>query len=116
MRRSFVAVARARREHIKTLGKLLPDKLETILEYQLGVLIHLQVTCEQLRVLPEADDARRVLCSMIDSERELIQAFLYSPQDYEQHTLDSLESSQIWLISWERLCMLAGFPDDPVDS
>jgi hypothetical protein len=97
-------------------GKPSAQDTEAVLEYHQRALIHLKVTCDQLHVLPEAEDLKRVLCSMVANELAVVQAFLNAPADYEQHAASTTEDMQIWLLAFDRLCMLAGLPDDPVDT
>ena len=59
--------------------------------------------------------AQRVLGALIGSELTFIQAVLYRPQDAEQATADAMDDRRVWLLAFERLCRLAGLPEDPLD-
>lgn len=110
--RSVHALQATRRQDARSLSG---TALETVLEYHQHILMYLQVMCEQMRVLPEAEDAQRVLGALIGSELTFIQAVLYRPQDAEQATADAMDDRRVWLLAFERLCRLAGLPEDPLD-
>jgi hypothetical protein len=114
-RRAFVALLRARREHLTGSKKPSPERLDDVLEFYQAQLIHLRVTAAQMRIMSEAEDLRRVLVSMLDNELATIQAFLYRPQEWEESAASTTEDMQVWLLAYERLCARAGMPDDPID-
>jgi hypothetical protein len=115
MRRSLIALLRARREHFAGSGKPSPEGVVDVLEFYQTAMIHQRVTAAQMRIMDDAEDLRRVLVSMLDNELATIQALLYHPQDAGDSAASTTEDMQIWLLAYERLCARAGMPDDPVD-
>jgi hypothetical protein len=77
-----------------------------------NALITLRGSLDRLTPPPGGELAWNILVSAMQSEIDVLRAAMTLSDEHLQHLADRTEDSQAYLVAWDKLCRLAGLPDD----